>query len=231
MNILALDSSGPYASAALLQNGKITGDMALCNGLVHSRSLLPMAEQVLHMTGVSIREIDAFAVTVGPGSFTGVRIGVCTVKGLAQKDNKPCVPVHTLEALAYNITADCKVVCPLLDARREQVYTAVYDGVQKEILLPQAMGIGELAEYLQTLKQDVVFCGDGTSVHEDFLKNTLGEKAHFAPAHLNYIRAAAVAKIGEQAMAQQKGISCFELDALYLRKPQAERKYERKSAL
>jgi len=231
MNILALDASGIYVSAAVLKDDKIVGDMAICNGLVHSSSLLPMIEQVLSLTGMRVQDMEAFAVTVGPGSFTGVRIGVCTAKGLAQNGEKPCVPVNTLEALAYTITADSSVICPIMDARREQVYTAVFDGERKQILEPQATGITELLEELKKLGRDVIFCGEGTPVFRSIIEAQLGAKAHFAPAHLNYTRAASVAQLAAKAFEKGQWVSCFELDALYLRKPQAEREYERKAAL
>jgi tRNA threonylcarbamoyladenosine biosynthesis protein TsaB len=126
MKILAIESSATAASAALIEDGKILSEFFAHTGLTHSQTLLPMVEQVLACAKVSAKDVDAFAVSVGPGSFTGVRIGVSTVKGLAFGTGKPCVPVSTLEAMAQNYRGQAVTVCAVMDARCQQVYNALF---------------------------------------------------------------------------------------------------------
>lgn len=228
MNILALDSSSTYASVAIMKDGIIAADIAVNNGLVHSRSLLPMAEYALQSIEMSIKDIDVFAVTVGPGSFTGVRIGVSTIKAMAQVNNKPCVAINTLNALAYNILSEGKITCPIMDARREQVYTAAFDSKMNCIIEPMAVGIDELLAILKTKNEYVIFCGDGVEVFQEKIMAALNTKASFAPTHLNYTRAASCAQLSIFEYEKNNALLCEELDALYLRKPQAEREYDKK---
>ena len=172
MRVLAIDVSALAASAALMQDGKLLGEFFLNVGLTHSTTLMPMIEQLLRYAGVGANDVDLFAVTNGPGSFTGVRIGVATVKGMAMAADKPCVGVSSLEAMAYNLPFCPSIVCCAMDARRDQVYTALFraGGGRMERLLPDsAMAVGELGALLQTYDCPVTFLGDGAQLCFDRL--------------------------------------------------------------
>ncbi len=224
MKILAIDTSSIYASCALLAEGDIRSEAAVNNGLVHSRSLMPMIERCLQNADTDIGQIDVFACVAGPGSFTGIRIGVCAVKGLAQALKKPCAAVNTLDCLRQNFPF-ASTVCPIMDARRGQVYCAIYE--EKSILLnSSAMAIEDLLALLKG--KNTVFLGDGVKVYKDTIFAALKERALFAPPHLNYTRAAAAAFLAMQAAKENKLVPAAALDAIYLRKPQAEREYAAK---
>ena len=224
MKILAIDTSSIYASCSLLAEGDIRSEAAVNNGLVHSRSLMPMIERCLQNADTDIGQIDVFACVAGPGSFTGIRIGVCAVKGLAQALKKPCAAVNTLDCLRQNFPF-ASTVCPIMDARRGQVYCAIYE--EKSILLnSSAMAIEDLLALLKG--KNTVFLGDGVKVYKDTIFAALKERALFAPPHLNYTRASAAAFLAMQAAEENKLVSAAALDAIYLRKPQAEREYAAK---
>lgn len=226
MIILALDTASQYCSAAIIRDGEIIAEQAVCSGLVHSRTLMVLVDNVLKSVGLTTAEVDAYACSNGPGSFTGIRIAVSTVKGLALKDNKPCVGVCTLDAAASGVFAPDTVVCAILDARCSQVYAAAYKN-GAEVIKPAPMMLSELLQSLADHPR-VIFCGDGVRVHRETIAEAMGERACFAPAPLVYQRAASVALAASRMLAEGKATTCFELDAEYLRKSQAEREYEAK---
>ena len=218
MNILAIDTSSVYVSCALMVEGEIVSERIQKNGLVHSKSLMPLVESCLD--GHDISEIDLFACVAGPGSFTGVRIGVCAIKGLAQATGKMCVAVNTLDCLKENVPF-AQFVCPIMDARRGQVYCAVYEN--GNIIKPcDACSVDELADFLKNKK--TVFVGDGISTYKEKLISILGENALFAPSNHEYTRASAACVCA----LKQAPVTPEALDAIYLRKPQAEREYDAK---
>lgn len=221
MKILAIDTSSKYASCAVLNGNSIVSEKVLATGLVHSKSLMPLVEDCLNSANLSISEIDRIACVTGPGSFTGVRIGVCAVKGLAFTHSIPCVPVNTLDCLKENVPYFNGYVCPIMDARRGQVYCAVYkDGVAvKEC---DACSVDDLLAFVK--QEKTLFLGDGQEVFRQKITDTLGENAFFAPVHLNFTRASSAAVCALNLPC----VSCDGLDAFYLRKPQAEREYESK---
>lgn len=221
MKILAIDTSSKYASCAVLNGNLIVSEKVLSTGLVHSKSLMPLVEDCLESANISISEIDRIACVTGPGSFTGVRIGVCAAKGLAFPFSIPCVPVNTLDCLKENVPYFNGYVCPIMDARRGQVYCAVYkNGIAvKEC---DACSVEDLLEFVKGKK--TLFLGDGQEVFRQKITDTMGENAYFAPAHLNFTRASSAAVCACTLTA----LSCNELDAFYLRKPQAEREYASK---
>lgn len=220
MNILAVDTSSIYASCAVLCENEIKSEVVINNGLVHSKSIMPMVETALCQAQLDISEIDVFAVCAGPGSFTGVRIGVCAIKGLATALNKPCVQINTLDCLAKNVLSQ-KIVCPIMDARRGQVYCAAYLNGNK-IFDYSACAIEELCSFLKD--KEAIFVGDGINVNKDCILSIMGANATFAPPHLAYTRASAAAYLASTA----KQVSAEELSAIYLRRPQAEREYASK---
>lgn len=222
MNILAVDTSAVTASAAVMRDGLIAGQASFTNGLTHSQTIMPMVDYVLKGAGLTAADIDLFAVSNGPGSFTGLRIGVGTVKGLAYARGKDCVGVSTLKALAHNIAPTDRLIVPIMDARRNQVYTAAYryeGGKLAEVSAPEAMGIDELCG---SITGSVIFVGDGVAPYRSKITELLGSRADFAPPQLCLQSAASVCA----AALEEVPVSPQELSVIYLRKPQAERERE-----
>ena len=225
MKILAVDSSSLVASCAVVEDEKLICQRILNNKLTHSQTLMPMIAQALAESELEISDIDLFVSVVGPGSFTGIRIGVSATKALAHSNNKPCIAVNTLEAMANNMPFCEYTVVPIMDARRNEVYTAMYDtksGLPTELLPPTAEPIADTVCRVKKLGKKAVFLGDGVFVHRDYIKEELGDLAEFAPAGVNTqnaTSAANLAKIKEQ-------IGYAELKPVYLRKSQAERERE-----
>lgn len=239
MKILALDSSGLVASAALTEDNVLIAEFTMNHKQTHSQTLLPMVEGLCRMAQQELSGIDAIAVAAGPGSFTGLRIGSATAKGIGFALQKPIVPVPTVDALAYGLYGCAQLVCPILDARRGQVYTGIYafrrtepspgeEALQRsyemETLYDQmAVSIEELAETLNGLGRETVFLGDGVPVFAERLKELLRVPFSFAPAHLNRQRAAAVAALGSVLFARGRTETAQQHSPVYLRLPQAER--------
>ncbi len=223
MNILAIDTSGPVAGCAVMSGGKIVHTASMQHGLTHSETILPEVERAMSASGLTCGEIDVFAAVAGPGSFTGVRIGVCTAKGMAHAVNRPCVPIHALEALAMNFPGFQGLVCPILDARRGQVYCAAFDvssGLPVRQMEDDAIA---LEAFLSRLPNEtkIMFAGDGVEKHGMTILNALGSRAMLAPLNLRDIHPEAVCALAE--CKQGEWIPAHELRPVYLRKPQAER--------
>ena len=221
MLILAFESSAKAASVALCRDGHLISQYSQCSGLTHSRTLLPMAEDMLKNAELSIADVDLFAVAHGPGSFTGIRIGVSTVKGLAWASDKPCVGVSTLEAMAWHGVAAGGLVCPVMDARRSQVYNALFeirDGGPERLCDDRAIALGELASELKGYDREVWLVGDGARLSLEYL-TAEGINCRIAPQNLLYQSAWGV---GMEAMRTQVG-TADDLLPVYLRLSQAER--------
>ena len=204
MRILGLDSSGLVASVAVVEddgkNSNLLAEYTVNYKKTHSQTLLPMLDEIVRMTELDPDTIDAIAVAAGPGSFTGLRIGSATAKGLGLAWNKPLVSIPTVDALAYNLYGTDSVICPLMDARRNQVYTGIYEFHEGKlsVIEPQmAVGIEEIARKLCALERKVIFLGDGVPVFREAFTERLmaGREISFAPAHLNKQRAGAVAAL------------------------------------
>ena len=217
MIILALESSGLVASAALVSEDRLIGEYTTNFKKTHSQTLLPMMDALLKMTGIDISEIDAFAISGGPGSFTGLRIGSATVKGLAMATGKPVINVPTLEGLACNFFGTDSVICPLMDARRNQTYTAIYafEGDELVCLSQQkAVKIEEILEEVNQLGRKVIFLGDGVPVFKEKIAALVKVPWQLAPAHLAAQRAGAV---GVRAITYYKeGFSFFIIISRFL---------------
>lgn len=222
MKLLALDTSGPVCGVAVLAEGCIRCECAVQNQLTHSVNLLRMVDEALESSGLKIQELDRLAVVTGPGSFTGVRIGVSTAKGLAHGAGLPCVAVDALEAMAFGAGAFDGVVCPIQDARAGQVYGAAFSGDEAhERLLPdQPIKLEAFVETLESIGDRFLFLGDGMPVHRERLQALLGESAVMAMPHMAYLRPGAVAYLGARAEAT---VDYRTLMPLYLRAPNAER--------
>lgn len=236
MKILALDSSGLVASVAVAEEETVIAEYTINYKKTHSQTLLPMLNEIKKITELDLSTIDAIAVAAGPGSFTGLRIGSATAKGLGLVLEKPLVAVPTVDALAYQVYGCTDVICPIMDARRNQVYTGIYEFVITEfgnydfhILEKQcALAIEELAEKLNTLERNVIFLGDGVPVYREMLTSLMKVPYHFTPAFMNRQRAASVAALGIQYYKEGKTQSAASHAPVYLRLTQAERERKEK---
>ncbi len=234
MKILALDSSGLVASVALSEDDNLIAEYTIQYKKTHSQTLLPMLEEIRDMVELDLSTVDAIAVAAGPGSFTGLRIGAATAKGLAFAMDKPIVPVPALEGLAYQMYGTDAVVCPIMDARRSQVYTGIYeftdgkDGYNMRVIKKQcAVFFDEIAEELNRLGRKVVFVGDGIPVFKERMQEVLQVPCMLAPVHRNRQSAACIAALGSVYYKLGKGINGDKFVPEYLRLSQAERERAR----
>lgn len=219
MIVLAIESSAIAASVALQSDDRLLAELTLNRGNTHSENLLPMVETLLTRTGLSVDDVDLFAVSAGPGSFTGVRIGVATVKGLAFGKGKPCIGVSTLEALAENLAfLPDGLICPVMNARRNQVYTALFRG-KSRILPDQAISVAELEEVLSGYSEPVWFVGDGYELVTSQIKHVY----HPLPERLRLQSAASVASVAMRYAKEGNTTDDARLFPVYLRPSQAER--------
>lgn len=226
MRILGIDSSGLVASVAVVDEEQMLAEYTVNYKKTHSQTLLPMLNEIGKMIELDLQTIDAIAVAAGPGSFTGLRIGSATAKGLGLALDKPLVAVPTVEGLAYNLCGTEKVVCPLMDARRNQVYTGIYEfeGNDLKVLEGQmAISIDELVEKINQWNREVIFLGDGVPVFQKVLEEKVTVPFAFAPAHMNKQRAGAVAVLGLRYAKEGRMQSAAEHQPDYLRLSQAER--------
>ena len=223
MKLLALETSAKAASCAVLEDGGVIASAWQATGLTHSRTLLPMVEDMLRNSGLAAGEMDALAVAAGPGSFTGLRIGIATVKGLAWAADKPCVPVSTLEAMAWPLAhMEGTVVCAM-DARRQQIYNAVFragGGTLVRLREDRAVSLEDAARDLAGLEGPLVAAGDGAGLCLDFLTGR-GIACAAAPGHLRLQSAVGVGMAAWRSM--DRAVSAQELAPVYLRLSQAER--------
>ncbi len=232
MRILALDSSGMVASVALLEkdetDSRLMAEYSVNYKKTHSQTLLPMIDEVAKMTELDLDTIDAIAVAAGPGSFTGLRIGGATAKGLGLALHKPLVAIPTLEGLAYNLWGTDKLVCPILDARRDQVYTGIYEFRDGRLVVLEdqmAIGIEELGEKLIGYDREIIFLGDGVPVFGKRLEEEIltDQKFSFAPENINRQRAASVGALAFTYYEEGKVVTAADFVPVYLRPSQAER--------
>lgn len=226
MRILGLDSSGLVASVALVEDDNMLAEYTVNYKKTHSQTLLPMLDEIAGMIELDLKTIDAIAIAGGPGSFTGLRIGSATAKGLGLALQKPLIQVPTVDGLAYNLYGCKNIVCPLMDARRNQTYTGLYefneDGMH--VLESQcAVGIDEIIEKVNELGHAVTFLGDGVPVFREFIEKNCKVPFFFAPAHMNKQRAGAVAALAEVYYKAGKVQTAEEHKPDYLRLAQAER--------
>ena len=226
MKILGLDSSGIVASVAVVEDDALVAEYTVNYKKTHSQTLLPMLDEIVKMTELDLDSIDAIAVAAGPGSFTGLRIGSATAKGLGLALKKPLIAVPTVEGLAYNLYDTQGIICPIMDARRKQVYTGIYcfeDHRLKVLEDQMAIPMEDLIIRLNERGQSVVFLGDGVPVFRDLIQEKLKVPFSFAPAHVNKQRASAVAALGMEYYREGKIQTAMEHVPDYLRVSQAER--------
>lgn len=233
MVILAIESSAPSASAAVVKDGKLLSEMFLNVGLTHSVTLMPLIKSAVESASLTVDDIDSVAVTNGPGSFTGVRIGVATAKGIAQPTNKDCVPVSTLEAIAYPfVDCDC-IIASVMDARCQQVYGAFFDcsnGLTR-LTDDDAFSFDELSARILAFDKRVILAGDGADVAFEYIKDK-NENVFKANPSVKYQHASSVAFLAEKRLAVKENIcSPDSLVPAYLRLPQAERELKKKKEI
>ena len=233
MKILGLDSSGIVASAAIVEDDVLIAEYTVNYKKTHSQTLLPMLDEIAKMTELDLNRIDAIAVAAGPGSFTGLRIGSATAKGLGLALKKPLIAIPTVEGLAYNLYDISGLICPIMDARRKQVYTGIYrftDHQLKVVEDQMAVPMETVIEKLNQYGEAVTFLGDGVPVFHELIAEKMTVPYSFAPAHVNKQRAAAVAALGEIYYRQGKTETAMEHVPDYLRVSQAERERAEREA-
>ena len=226
MKILVLESSGMVASVAVVTEEKLVGEYTTNFKKTHSQTLLPMMDTLLKMIGMPIREMDAIAVSGGPGSFTGLRIGSATAKGLGLALNIPIISVPTVDAIAYNLFGTDAVVCPLMDARRNQTYTGLYvfeDDQMKCISGQKAVMLSEIVDEINQLGRKVIFLGDGVPGFRAYIEEHIQVPHSYAPIHLSQQRAGALGALALQYYHEGRYESAADHQPDYLRLSQAER--------
>lgn len=233
MKLLAIDSSSLSASCAIMDNGSLVGEYFLHTRMTHSQTLMPMAQELLHRTETAIESIDGFALSAGPGSFTGLRIGISAIKGLAFGLDKPCLPVSTLEALAWNLQGFEGIACAVMDARCNQVYTAMFTvsgGNVSRLTEDMALSLDDLVKNIKNQNSPVFLVGDGANLCYNHLDQA--GQVRLAPATLLFQRASSVCACAHRQLLQGTQMQpADKLSPVYLRLPQAERELLRKQAL
>ncbi|EOS38565.1 tRNA (adenosine(37)-N6)-threonylcarbamoyltransferase complex dimerization subunit type 1 TsaB [Lachnospiraceae bacterium] len=238
MKVLAIESSGLTASVAVVEETRTVAEYTVDYKKTHSQTLLPMIDEVVRMTDLDLSEINAIAVSGGPGSFTGLRIGSATAKGLGLALDKPLIHVPTVDGLAYQVYGCRDIICPIMDARRNQVYTGIYtfsasagkkegtrevDPVFQVLRMQMAIAVEDLIRRLNNYNRPVVFLGDGVPVYREMLSAGLKVPYSFAPSYMNRQRAAVVGALGIRYYQAGKYETAMEHQPEYLRQSQAER--------
>lgn len=234
MIVLGLDTASKSASVAVTEDGVLRGEATVCHALTHSQTLMPMLSDMLCRCGMQIEQVELIGVSAGPGSFTGLRIGVATAKALAHALGRPVVGVSTLKSIAYNLPFCAYPIAALLDARRNQAYAGVYrhrGGVCETVMADAALPIAALLDTLDALDTPVVFAGDGTATFADAARSRLGERALFAPAGSNLVLASSVCALATDEAQAGHSVRYDRLVPAYFRKSQAEREYEARNKL
>lgn len=230
MNILAIDSSGLAASCAVLSGDVIRAEFFVCNKLTHSETLLPMVDKTIDASGLTLAEMDAVAVSKGPGSFTGLRIGSATAKGLAEAIGKPVIGVPTVDALAMNLPGFDGNIVPLMDARRDETYTGIYsfDGEDLTVIREQcAVPLRDILSDVNQRQKKTAFLGDGIKVFADRIKKECTVPYMIAPADHRLQRASSVAVLAAKYFVAGKYSDALEYVPVYLRVSQAEREHDK----
>lgn len=232
MITLAIDSSSKAATAALFKDGVLLGEITLNNKKEHSVILMTIIEDLIKFNKLTIQDIDGYIVSKGPGSFTGLRIGMATIKGLSFGSNKPYVSVSSLDALAYSVANFDGIICPIMDALRNSVYTALYkfeNNNLEKIADYSALDLDELISLIKEKNEKVIFIGDGLDKYKDYLKENC-PNCYFPPAHLNIVRASSLCELGSRLL-EAGEYDDTNSGPIYLKKSQAEREYEQRMQL
>lgn len=234
MKILAIDSSSLVVAVAVVDDEKVLAEYIVNYKKTHSQTLLPMLGEISKMIDLDLNEIDAIAVSGGPGSFTGLRIGSATAKGLGLALKKPLIHIPTLEAMAYNFYDTEKLICPIMDARRGQVYAGIYTFVDNEfktVMDQTPMMMEELMAKINELNKEVIFLGDGVPIFKEYIDENATVHVEYAPAHLSRQRASSVGALGLKYYAAGKIETADAHEPDYLRLSQAERELKEKEGI
>ena len=227
MKVLAIDSSSITASVAILDNNKVTAEFFINAGLTHSQTLAPMVDSALKCSNMHPKDIDLYAVSAGPGSFTGLRIGAAIAKAMAVVNNKPCIGISTLEALAYNAIGKNSIVCAAIDARRDQVYTALFRVCKNEISRiteDTANTTGNLKTELEKFDEKIEFVGDGAQIcYNAIVRSKESDRYFLTPEHNRYVSARSIAELARKKHSSEFFCAEDDFKLIYLRIPQAER--------
>ena len=229
MIILSIDSSTPVAGIAVSDGMQLLGEITLNTKNTHSEKLMPLVKHLLDELTLTVNDLDAIAVTQGPGSFTGLRIGMATAKGLAQGAGKKLIAVPTLDCLAQNLLHYPGIICPIMNAQKKQVYTAIYrSGRDKLERLSdyQAIAVEQLAAQLKELKEDIWFVGDGVAAFADVFQELLGDACRFADGHNILPRAGALAMLAAERASEEQFDDLYQAELIYIRKSEAEVQWE-----
>lgn len=224
MKILAVDTASHSCSVALTDDDALKYEYTADHGRTHTVELAGMIDVLLGESGTTIADIDAFAVTIGPGSFTGLRIGIATIKGLAFAASKPVAPVSTLDALALQCMGIDTLIRPFMDARKKEVYTAAYRFRGDHLEMMADAQVADPTIVLQGIQENCFFIGNGALLYKPLIEDTLGGLARIAPPGINILRASTVARIGYAQLAAGNGISPHDVVPCYIRRSDAERK-------
>ena len=229
MIILSIDSSAPVAGIAVSDGKKLLGEVMINTQNTHSEKLMPMVAQLLHDLQMNIQQIDAVAITCGPGSFTGLRIGMATAKGIVQGGNKKLIAIPTLDTLAQNLNHYPGIICPIMNAQKKQVYTAIYKSTEigmERLSDYQAIEAETLAEQLLALGETVWFTGDGVDAFADVFRAKLGAQCRLADGNTVLPRAGALAMLAAERAEQEQFDDLYQAELIYIRKSEAEVQWE-----
>lgn len=225
MKVLALETSTIAGSIAIADAGELIGELRINVKVAHAERLMNSVNWLLNASRLSVKDIDAFAVSIGPGSFTGLRIGLSTAKGFSYATNKPLVSVPTLDAFARTLPFCSSLICPMLDARKNEVYTGLYKwegGMCKKIISETAVNPADFLKDMENIKETIVFMGDGTKIYKKLITDILKNKAIFAPASKMSPSASSVAEIALEKLKQGLTADPVSLTPFYIRKSEAE---------
>ena len=222
MKILAVDTATKSCSVAIIEAGSLSAELTTLRDQTHSKHLMELIHRGLGMAGISAAELDGLAVTIGPGSFTGLRIGVSTIKGLAHALDKPVVGISSLDALAWQCADRSYLICALLDARKGEVYSATYRYSDDTLTPKSPENASAPEEALQKIEEPCVFIGSGAQLYRRNISSVLGDLAHFAPKSQNIIRASSVAFLSMQRFETLDTVAVADLVPHYIRKSDAE---------
>lgn len=230
MKTLAVDTSTMMATCALLDEDRLLGEFSLNQDMTHSENLVPMIKEMLDNLNLKVKDIDLFGVAIGPGSFTGLRIGIATIKSFAHVFDKPVIGVSTLEGLAFNLPYNGYIV-PMIDARRNRIYTGIYNRIKGNlinIVEPTIMEVDKLMKLLQEEYDHIIVNGNGTLVYRDIILEALGDQVIMAPKNLNSCRASSIGELALLKYKEGQRDSYYHLVPEYLRESQAQRELRKR---
>jgi tRNA threonylcarbamoyladenosine biosynthesis protein TsaB len=222
VKILAIDTATTSCSVAILNAGTLCAEITMRKGQTHSKHLMTAIDSTLEMANFSVNELDGFAVTIGPGSFTGLRIGISTIKGMALAVGKPVVGISTLETLAWQCADHAHLISPLLDARKSEVYAAAYRYKENRLIMQTTACVAKPEEFVRKIKESCIFVGSGARLYRREIESLLGDSAHFVPQGQNTIRASSVAFLSQNRFRDNDIDRIADLTPYYIRKSDAE---------